>query len=405
MVLLFVRSGKMKKLKPVGFLSLLAFLSVSAGAALFPPESELSGTDVALAAEIEIEENNAVSHPELFATRASTARLRRILNVYDDGGWFPQEGETFTIRSLGGEVGDVGVLYPGLPRPLVGISYRAKLKRGRDSFEFASGSESLKPLTQSRGYSRNRTDGSNGSGTGAFLFWGRNYMPVPYFISAPTFSGSSSFVTAVDLAFQSWRNPGNVTLEFLPMGCTSVASNRNDGINTIALVKSDWAFDTTAIAVTRNFYVSGNSGKAGLIVDTDILLNGVNYVFSTKNEPSAHDIQNIVTHEVGHFVGLGHEVDPKDIDATMFASASLGETKKRDLATSDLEGLYAAYKGVGSKIKTFSSLNGCSLENKPFSCLSVTHPKTKPKEFFGWLLVAIAVSLSMGRFVAARRLL
>ncbi len=401
MVLLLVCGGKIEILKLFGFFSLIAF---AASAALFPPESELPAHPL-FTAEIEIEENNATSHPELFATRSSVARLRRILALTDDGGWLPKEGETFTIQSWGGELGEVGVLYPGLPRPLVGHAYVAKLKRVGNSFGFSPGADSLTPLTQSRGYSRNRTDGSNGSGSGPFLYWGRNYMPIPYFISGPTFSGNPSFVGAIDLAFQSWRNPGNVTLDFVPMGCTSVNTNRNDGINTIALVKSGWAFDTSAIAVTRNFYISGNSGKAGLIVDTDILLNGVNYVFSSRGEPSAHDIQNIVTHEVGHFVGLGHEVDPKDTEATMFASASVGETKKRDLASNDLEGLFAAYRGVGNKISTFSSLAGCSLESRPFSCLSATHPRTKPREFFGWLLIAVAVALYAGRRVATKRLL
>lgn len=404
MVLLLVGSGKIVRLKLFRFLTLFAVFSVATNAALFPPESELSA-QVNLIAEIEIEENNATSHPALFAMRSSTARVRRIIGIRDDGGWFPREGETIRIRSLGGELGETGVLYPGLPRPLVGVAYLAKLKRSGEWFEFSPGAEALKPLTPVRGYSRNRTDGSNGSGNGAFLYWGRTYMPIPYFISSSTFTGSSAFVNAIDLSFKTWRALGNVYLDFVPMGCTSVDSNRNDGINTIVLVKSGWAFDTSAIAVTRNFYVSGSGGKAGLIVDTDILLNGVNYEFSSQGNPLAHDIQNIVTHEVGHFIGLGHEVDPKDTEATMFASASIGETKKRDLANNDLEGLLAAYRGVGTKVGSFSSLAGCSLESRPFSCLSANPPRTKPKEFFGWLTLAVAVALYAGRQIASKRLL
>ena len=72
------------------------------------------------------------------------------------------------------------------------------------------------------------------------------------------------------------------------------------------------------------------------------------------------DLQNTVTHEAGHFLGLAHpcEADPGTATAngvpvcsghpemasvTMFPSASPGEISKRTLAPDDVEGVCAIY--------------------------------------------------------------
>jgi predicted Zn-dependent protease len=399
--------GKIKKLK--NLLSILSLWLI----ALFPAEGTLYSPSEAqkameqgvLSADIEVLSVQTVAHPLLFAKRQATARVLNIHQVKDDGGWFPQEGETIETVSLGGEREGTGVFYSGLPRPYVGKHYRALLRReDTNTFAFVGSAEGFIPLSSTRGYSRNRTDGSNGAGTGAFLFWDKTYLPIPYFISFPTFRGRTAFVNAIDSSFRTWRTPENTVIDFIPMGCTSVSNNRNDGINTIAFITSDWSFDSSAIAVTRNFYVSGNSGKAGMILDTDILINAVNFEFTSTGESTKHDIQNILTHEIGHLIGLGHEVDPKDSDATMFASASPGETKKRDLASNDLEGLVAAYGGSVKKLNTFSSTASCNLESTPYSCLAAEQ-RQKPAPFATFFAACFLAALIAGRIYLSKRLL
>ncbi|HZZ86095.1 MAG TPA: matrixin family metalloprotease [Anaeromyxobacteraceae bacterium] len=53
------------------------------------------------------------------------------------------------------------------------------------------------------------------------------------------------------------------------------------------------------------------------------------------------DVQNTVTHELGHVLGLAHPPDhPED---TMAATAAPGETSKRVLAADDVEGICSVY--------------------------------------------------------------
>lgn len=53
------------------------------------------------------------------------------------------------------------------------------------------------------------------------------------------------------------------------------------------------------------------------------------------------DIENVMAHEVGHVIGLGH---PHNADShTMWGYTTKGETHKRSLATGDENGANALY--------------------------------------------------------------
>jgi hypothetical protein len=314
-----------------------------------------------------------------------------------------RERDNVEIEVFGGEINGQGVMYSGLPRPYKGQSYRVFLNptnsNGINRYVITGFQEGLKPLTQMRQSSRNRTDGSNGEGDGPFLYWDSRYFPLQFMISAPSFKSHPDFVEAIEESFKPWRNDADVLVEFIAQGCNQSTKNENDSLNTIILVTQNWPFESAAIAVTRNFYISGTGSNAGMILDSDILLNGVSFPFSITGEAGKHDIRNIVTHEVGHFLGFGHEIAPIDEEATMFASAVAGETKKRDLATNDVQILHSAYAGVGTKFD--NQKIHCAIPDTTVGCLSVHSSETKNLDYV-WLLLYLLGTLTLGKWTTKR---
>jgi hypothetical protein len=77
------------------------------------------------------------------------------------------------------------------------------------------------------------------------------------------------------------------------------------------------------------------------INETDISFNS-NYTWNCSGNPiwTEMDVENIATHELGHSLGLGHT---SYSDATMYAYANYGETKKRSLHWDDIDGIEYLY--------------------------------------------------------------
>ncbi len=131
-------------------------------------------------------------------------------------------------------------------------------------------------------------------------------------------------------------------------------------------------------------------GPSGRILDADIILNG-DYAFASVEEAPesgapVYDIQNVLTHEMGHFFGLRENY--VDSGATMYAFSQPGEITKRDLNSADLTRFDELYR-VGGDVDFLAFCRALS------PLVSVQHPGC-------WLsLLAIALLLLYG--VGARR--
>lgn len=80
--------------------------------------------------------------------------------------------------------------------------------------------------------------------------------------------------------------------------------------------------------------------ETGYIFDADIELNSVSAELTLDDEVVSHDLEAILAHEVGHFLGLSHSSDPY---ATMNAQYSPADIGFRTLSADDRAGICDVY--------------------------------------------------------------
>jgi Matrixin len=96
------------------------------------------------------------------------------------------------------------------------------------------------------------------------------------------------------------------------------------------------------------------SKTTGEIFDADMEINTFDRTISTdeKVAPNGYDLESIVTHEAGHFLGLAHS---NNAQSTMDPGYNPGESKKRYLKLDDVLGLCSAYLPDGSRVTSKGS--------------------------------------------------
>ncbi len=148
---------------------------------------------------------------------------------------------------------------------------------------------------------------------------------------------SDRLLETIQTSFETWNEPDCSIFEFQNGGLTETDRFiSDDGENVVVFHDESWPYSSGALALT-----SVTADSNGVIVNADMEINGVDHVFAdAETETDKWDVQNTVTHEAGHMLGLDHTgVD----DATMAFDARPGEIKKRDLHPDDIEGLCTIY--------------------------------------------------------------
>jgi hypothetical protein len=156
--------------------------------------------------------------------------------------------------------------------------------------------------------------------------------------SVPSSVGASAARAAVTSAFDTWSaaDPQKI---FVNGGSTTVKAAKFDGTNAILWKR----LSPSTIGVTYVWYYTAT----GEVAEVDTAFNS-RYpwaIFSSSGEcqssPDAYDVQDIATHEFGHWVGLDDLYDDADKDLTMYGFGAGGELKKRTLGTGDVDGANA----------------------------------------------------------------
>ncbi len=160
--------------------------------------------------------------------------------------------------------------------------------------------------------------------------------------SADVTDGSD--IEAVQRALEAW-SAGCSDFAFVYGGTTDNSSASNDGTNLIVWRENGDAALSGAVATTIRRRNTGASPDTW--TDTDILMNGNNgdgFRWSTQGHPLRFDVGHVVTHELGHLLGLQHAAHP---EATMYYGGTRGHTYGRTLHADDIAGLCYLYPAGG----------------------------------------------------------
>lgn len=186
--------------------------------------------------------------------------------------------------------------------------------------------------------------------------------------------------------------------------CGKAEYNTDEGnVNTIAFVE-DWddrEYDPAAYALTTVWH----NTRTGQIYDADIEVNEQRGTYGVCPPPDGCtdgtiDLQNVMTHEAGHFFGMGH-TQPVHSFATMYAVSPPGEVAKRVLRTDDVEGFCAIYPpGSLPEACIFTPRHGLEVDCETEGCGCTA--AGAPRDGLGWLLVPVGLLLGVGRRLRRR---
>lgn len=161
----------------------------------------------------------------------------------------------------------------------------------------------------------------------------------------PSTVGSANLPTIANNAFNKWTSAINNLVTIQRGSNTTINKAQLDGQNIIAWGRTSG----TALAVSYIWY--NNTTKELVEVDT-IMNSKFTWYWSNPNDwpveqtcaySGVYDAQNILTHELGHTVGLDDEYDNGYLNNTMYGYGSKGETKKNTLTTGDKNGALILY--------------------------------------------------------------
>jgi hypothetical protein len=268
--------------------------------------------------------------------------------------------------------------------------------------------------------------------SGVPFAWPQSCVPLTAYPKDLTDMTSEAVVNAALGAAEAW-GPTQNSCSFLDiqlyMSTDATPQARYDRRNSLIFRHDSWcrwddpvgscSYDQAALAITSVFVTPD-----GNIRDGDIEVNARYFawtdVLTDPNANGKQDLQNALTHEMGHLIGLDHTcvvagapttdqyghplldntgapvpdctvADQAVKDSTMYPSAMPGDTSKRTLSTDDSAAVCAIYP-LASDPKT------CPGPNPPSSSGCSTGPGAIPAGGGGLAaLAAVAILFGVGR--------
>lgn len=280
------------------------------------------------------------------------------------------DGRREALNVLGGRLDGIGMSVADLPQ--VELGERGYLWHA-DGWLFGKAT-----INGRREFTRAQT---TASGEGV-VWWDSNCVSV-----VPSTEGSDdiaddSEISAIQAAAENWRST-TLACAHMRIVASAPRANLSGGYsaegpfeNVIVWLEHEWgraadgiAYPAGRAALTTLFYVDDPlAADDGRLLDADIELNGVEWTFSTgacDDSTQTADLENTVTHEFGHLLGLDHTCNsgagepptdhqgqplpscgaaPKEVVATtMYAIAPACATYMRTPEQDDILGICTLY--------------------------------------------------------------
>jgi hypothetical protein len=287
------------------------------------------------------------------------------------------------VSQLGGSVDGIGqISWPGPARLELGMRVAVDAHRDLDLEQREHVVlDSVKVLDYPPGYVR-----TGPTKAGKYLFWESGCVLVNVADEGTSAIAGDQEFQIVQTSIDTWNNathtPTCSYLEVINEG-RKVAEVGNDKVNLIKFRDTSWCrpavgndpmrcYAAAAAGITTATYVDDATSKRdGAILDADIELNGVNFAISANGQSNSPqgckaELQNTLTHELGHLHGLEHPClaqgdpmrvdnhgnpvpscdltsDPTIINATMYNFQSCGESAKESLSPDDIQAICDIY--------------------------------------------------------------
>jgi hypothetical protein len=187
---------------------------------------------------------------------------------------------------------------------------------------------------------------------------------VPYATADAMFAAAFAKWTSVTCTGAPAGDSARVSIDTRDLGpvqCDQVQYNDDQGNQHVILFHDDvWPHDdaNNTLGLTTITF----DPDTGEIYDADMEINAT--VPLTVSDPvpkDGYDLQSIITHESGHFLGMAHSGDNY---ATMYAIYVHGTTTMRTLHDDDREGICSIYPPGGTR-NTDPSVSGGSVVEDP----------------------------------------